>query len=85
MGFEPGSDGNWEKVQNCLKTRQRYDLPGKIHAIWWGPSHPIYPMVAYSIGRFCVVTPRVGTRLLQTGDEKLLQLAKKCESNPFVA
>jgi hypothetical protein len=36
-------------------------------------------------GRFCVVTPRTGTRLLQTGDEKLLKLAKECESSPFVA
>jgi hypothetical protein len=68
MGFEPGSDGNWEKVQKCLKKRQGYELPEKIHAIW-----------------FCVVTPRTGTRLPQTGDEKLLQLAKECDSGPFVA
>ena len=42
-------------------------------------------MVAYSslsVGRFCVVTPRTGARLLQAGDEKLLQLAKECESAP---
>ena len=42
MGFEPGSEGNWEKVQDCLKTRQGYELPGKIHAIWWDPGHSIY-------------------------------------------
>ena len=45
-------------------------------------------MVAYSslsVARFCVVTPRTGTRLLQTGDEKLLKLAKECESSLFVA
>ena len=44
-----------------------------------GPESYNLSMVAYSflsIGRFCVVTPRIGTRLLQTGDEKLLQLAK---------
>jgi len=34
MVFEPGSDGNWEKVQKCLKNRQGYELPEKIHAIW---------------------------------------------------
>jgi len=41
-------------------------------------------MFAYSslFARFCVVTPRTGARLLQAGDEKLLQLAKECESNP---
>jgi len=60
MGFEPGSESNWEKVEKCLKKRQGYELPEKIHAIW-----------------FCGVTPRTGTRLLQTGDEKLLQLAKE--------
>ena len=53
-----------------------------------GSEWPNISMVAYSssfVGRFCVVTPRTGTRLLQTGDEKLLKLAKKCESSPFVA
>ncbi|KDR76572.1 hypothetical protein GALMADRAFT_66901 [Galerina marginata CBS 339.88] len=35
MGFEPGSNGNWEKVKMCLEKRQEYELPGKIHAIWW--------------------------------------------------
>ena len=45
-------------------------------------------MVAYSslsVARFCVVTPRTGTRLLQIGDEKLLKLAEGCESSLFVA
>ena len=53
-----------------------------------GPESPNLSMVPYSflsIGRFCVMTPWTGTRLLQTSDEKLLQLAKECESNPFVA
>ncbi len=37
-------------------------------------------------GRFCVVTPRIGTRLLHKGDENLLKLAKECECFiPFVA
>jgi len=67
MGFEPGSNGNWEKVKKCLENRQGYKLPGKIHAIW-----------------FCVVTPRTGARLLQAGDEKLLQLAKEFQI-PIIA
>jgi hypothetical protein len=37
-------------------------------------------------GRFCVLTPRIGTRLLHKGDENLLRLAKECERFiPFVA
>lgn len=38
MGFEPGSEGNWDKVQKFLKKRQGYRLPERIHAIWWGPT-----------------------------------------------
>ena len=29
--------------------------------------------------RLCIETPRTGSRLLQTADEELLELAKECE------
>ncbi|KAF8350974.1 hypothetical protein F5887DRAFT_935338 [Amanita rubescens] len=59
-GFEAGSGVNWDMVEKFLKRRLKYDLPGRIHAIW-----------------FCIETPRKGGRLLQTGDERLLKLAKE--------
>ena len=35
-------------------------------------------------GRFFIVTFRNGARRLQTGEERLLMLAKECESSPVV-
>ncbi|KAF8322430.1 hypothetical protein F5887DRAFT_1028395 [Amanita rubescens] len=34
-GFEAGSGVNWDTVETFLKRRLKYDLPGRIHAIWF--------------------------------------------------
>jgi len=55
MGFEPGSDGNWDKVQNFLKMRQGYQLPERIHAIWWGTG----PTLRWSLILLCLLVGSV--------------------------
>ncbi|KAF8994924.1 hypothetical protein BDQ17DRAFT_1047689 [Cyathus striatus] len=61
QGFAPGSTANWDIVERFIRNRSSV-------AELKDRIHAIW---------LCIETPRTGSRLLQTGDEKLLLLAKE--------
>ena len=83
-GFEPGTASNWDVVESFLRGRSATaELKDRVHAIWCRfPTLRYIPSLTYLLlpKRLCIETPRTGSRLQQTGDEKLLDLAKECKS-----
>ncbi|KAF8994927.1 hypothetical protein BDQ17DRAFT_1048095 [Cyathus striatus] len=64
QGFSPGSTSNWDIVEQFIRNRSSA-------AELKDRIHAIW---------LCIETPRTGSRMQQTGDEKLLSLAKECKS-----
>ncbi|KAJ3560696.1 hypothetical protein NP233_g10669 [Leucocoprinus birnbaumii] len=58
-GFEAGSEANWYLIERFLRRSNEYTDLSRRIHAIW----------------FCIETPRSGARLLQRGDEQLLQLA----------
>jgi len=52
----------------------------KIESMQFGTYFLISVYSILIVDRLCIMTPREGARLYQAGDEKLLELARKCES-----
>ncbi|KAJ3517597.1 hypothetical protein NLJ89_g414 [Agrocybe chaxingu] len=62
QGFEPGSEKTWDTVKKFIRDKCEEGLEAKDRL------HAIW---------LCIETPRTGSRLMQTGDEKLLELANE--------
>jgi hypothetical protein len=67
-GFEPGDLSNFETVREFVQQRSGDDLPlsEKIHGLW-------YVNFVYNLP--IPPSPTAGSRVFETGDEKLLQFA----------
>ncbi|KAI3600392.1 hypothetical protein WG66_001717 [Moniliophthora roreri] len=59
-GFEPGSEDTWDTVEKFIRDRSSTEQPLKERV------HTIW---------LCIQTPRIGSRLFETGDQKLVSLA----------
>ncbi|PPQ89283.1 hypothetical protein CVT25_000875 [Psilocybe cyanescens] len=60
LGFEPGTEDNWKIVEKFLRQKSAASSPLQDRI------HAIW---------LCIETPRTGSRLQETSDEKLLKLA----------
>jgi len=86
QGFEPGKESEWKKVDEFIRKHNATSvedtdlaLEKQIHAIWYLICHLLRRMeVPHHADRLCIETPRTGSRLLQDGDEKVLDLADHC-------
>jgi len=78
-GFEPGDFDNFETVRKFIEQRSRPELPVKerIHGIWYANFSSYQPVPFFSAIRLCTPTPMAGSRIFETGDEKLLQYANE--------
>ena len=90
QGFEPGKESEWKKVDELYASTMRLRL--RTQTLRWKNRfmlfgilicHPLRRMEApHHADRLCIETPRTGSRLLQDGDEKVLDLADYCTIIP---
>ena len=67
------------RIQVFLRKRSVMRLQDQVHAIWYILYSKYTKISLIFVHRLCVTMLRDGSRLLQTGEEKLLGLAQECE------
>ena len=76
QGFEPGEVGNFNKVKDFIDCRRNKPLvKDRLHAVWY-VSYIMFSKYPFDVStsRFCLLIPRTGGRLIESGDEEFLKL-----------
>jgi hypothetical protein len=76
QGFEAGEVENFNKVKSFIDRRRNMpQVKDRLHAVWY-VSCIIHPKCPFDVPMFrlCLLIPRAGGRLIESGDEEFLKL-----------
>ena len=76
QGFEAGEVENFNKVKDFIDRRRNMPhVKDRLHAVWYVSCIMVskYPFEVPT-SRLCVLIPRTGGRLIESGDEEFLKL-----------
>jgi hypothetical protein len=75
-GFEAGEIENFNKVKDFIDRRRNMPhVKDRLHAVWY-VSYIMFSKYPFDVptSRLCLLIPRTGGRLIESGDEEFLKL-----------
>jgi hypothetical protein len=86
-GFEPADLKTFNVVHDFIvkRSNDQLELKDRLHAAWYEDLDFKTSSKTQVIVRLCIKTPFAGGRVLETGDEKFLQLAQQYHGEAVVS